>query len=295
MIARRWLFRLMLALAALPVLAGMARAEGVLHVVSAAPAHYPEASKQVPLPTTAVNAREVARLFERQQGRLFREVRAHVLVDGQATRAAILEALDRLQEEVKAGDLVVLYLAGHGGAVGDGSWSFAPFDFDPERPGETDFRDRDLAARLGRLPAPALVFLESCHSGQAGRSLTAAANVAWFFACQADEEGVEVGFWQSGLFTQALVEGLEGRADADGDGLVTVGELDAYIRARSGELMEDFKYLEGKGMGLESGKPHVQHPGYRAAGAVSAGQPIVRTNRPARRPQGELSRLLAGK
>jgi hypothetical protein len=42
-----------------------------------------------------------------------------------------------------------------------------------------------------------------------------------------------------GYFTQGLIEGLTGRADVNGDGSVTLTELDAYIFYRVKDLSND--------------------------------------------------------
>ena len=39
-----------------------------------------------------------------------------------------------------------------------------------------------------------------------------------------------------GVFTHALLEALDGKADANGDGIVTLAEVDAYVGARVAEL-----------------------------------------------------------
>jgi hypothetical protein len=229
----------------------------------------------------------VARLLARQQGKLFREVRTHVLADQQATRAGILAALESLRGEVREGDLVVFYLCAHGTDY-QGVWFCVPSDFDCTERSPKLVTDRDIAERLGNLSAPSVVFLESCHSGAAGRSRTTEASiqspgVAWFAGCQAEEEGILVYSWQSGLFTQALTEGLEGRADANGDGVVTVGELSAYIRARSAELLGEFNEVDKRRSVLARNpdwKPHRQHPEYHASGTVQDGLAIARVASP---------------
>ena len=42
--------------------------------------------------------------------------------------------------------------------------------------------------------------------------------------------------WENGAFTEAMLEGLSGRADLFGDGEVTVSTLDAYISRRVKKL-----------------------------------------------------------
>ena len=64
----------------------------------------------------AKDARDLAALLAEQkgQGRLYGRVEQRVLTDRQATKAAVLEALDWLQHRAGSADTTVLFLAGHG-------------------------------------------------------------------------------------------------------------------------------------------------------------------------------------
>ncbi len=42
--------------------------------------------------------------------------------------------------------------------------------------------------------------------------------------------------WGNGAFTEALVEGLQGKADLFGNGTITIKSLDAYVAQRVKEL-----------------------------------------------------------
>ena len=52
-----------------------------------------------------------------------------------------------------------------------------------------------------------------------------------FTSCEGYEVSREDARWGGGhgVFTWALLDGLKGKADADGDGIVTVGELMDYV------------------------------------------------------------------
>src|SRR5262249_47467868 len=57
-----------------------------------------------------------------------------------------------------------------------------------------------------------------------------------FASCMASEFSAEGPALQNGYFTRALLEGLLGHADANGDGVVTLAELDAYVAERVAAL-----------------------------------------------------------
>jgi len=56
--------------------------------------------------------------------------------------------------------------------------------------------------------------------------------VVTFASSQGRETSEESAAWGHGAFTEALIEGLEGKADLLRDGTITVSELDAFIANR---------------------------------------------------------------
>lgn len=110
------------------------------------------------------------------------------LVDVQATRAAILHELDRLETRSRPGDLVLIYYSGHGTSGQDrdfglplpyASGALVPVDFtaDDSRErmvsrllvGRTDLRPRIEA--LDRGGRRVLAFIDACYSGNTLRGL----------------------------------------------------------------------------------------------------------------------------
>ena len=61
-------------------------------------------------------------------------------------------------------------------------------------------------------------------------------------SCTGGENSVENAALKHGYFTQALTEGLSGRADYNKDGLVYLTELDAYLVNRVKELSNDHQH-----------------------------------------------------
>jgi uncharacterized caspase-like protein len=55
-------------------------------------------------------------------------------------------------------------------------------------------------------------------------------------ACNENQVSQESSALKAGMFTQALVEGLDGKADRDGNGRVDILELFNYSTRRVGEL-----------------------------------------------------------
>lgn len=109
----------------------------------------------------------------------FPEENIRILTDAQATRAAILDALDKFVSETGAEDVVYIHYSGHGSRArdknGDESDGFDEtiLPHDAREPGVPDIRDDELERIFARLPTPhALIVFDSCHSGTVTRSVS---------------------------------------------------------------------------------------------------------------------------
>ncbi|HEV8433877.1 MAG TPA: caspase family protein [Thermoanaerobaculia bacterium] len=119
-----------------------------------------------------------------------------MLTDQEATRAAILDAIDkRLVCAAGKGDIVLFYYSGHGSQVRNTrsdeddfyDESLVPAD---SRRGALDVRDKELRTRFNAIldqGAQLTVVLDSCHSASAARGFDAGAHVR---ALGADERDV---------------------------------------------------------------------------------------------------------
>ncbi len=217
----------------------------------------------------------------------FEPARVTSLVDEQATRARILAALDRLIEQSRPGDTVVIFYSGHGTSRQDQKnlhYSLHPatgaiFPYDTSTTSEQSVIDslivgrRDLRPRFDRLDdgRQVLVILDSCYSRNATRAvalrrgtpksqplfgqlqgfastgteeaypyrnivtLTAAseAEEALDINRQLIAEGVQTIDGQpKGALTDALLHGLQGEANTNGDQVLTLEELFNFTRER---------------------------------------------------------------
>jgi uncharacterized caspase-like protein len=154
-------------------------------------------------------------------------------------------------------DLVVIYFAGHGasevdqrGVERDGlSKYLVPSDADPDDLYSTALPMDEMQNVLARIEAERItVFLDACYSGAAGgrtfaSTKTRAVNVDDIFlerltrskgraivtASRPSEVSVELPELGHGLFTYYLVRGLQGYADLNRDGIVSLQELYEYL------------------------------------------------------------------
>ena len=193
----------------------------------------------------AKDARDLAAALKVHEGKLFARVETRTLTDAQATRQNIEESLDWLAKKVKAEDYVIVFVAGHGNIDSLGHYYFVPHDYEPGRD-RTAVRWTSFHDTLSRLPGKRFLILDTCRSGSAGglgapvapadslKGLTAQGLIT-YAACMAGEFSFEAtgqGPIQNGYFTGALIEALSGKADVNGDGVVTLAEVDAYVANR---------------------------------------------------------------
>ena len=203
------------------------------------------------------DARAVRDFLRRPEGGGFAPGDVLLLENEQATLAGVRGALDTFLPKAGAGDLIFIFLAGHGGP-------------DPYAPQNLYFILHDT--KLADMPATALpmaelqealdhkvraerlvVFVDTCHSaGLSGEGLVRTRggenNLINLYASklftetgravmtssdvnEVSREGTRWGGGH-GLFTWAILEGLRGGADLNSDRFVTAGELFGYVRNR---------------------------------------------------------------
>ena len=191
----------------------------------------------------AGDAESVAARFRSQEGKLFSHVVARTLMDEQATTDNICRELRELQGRARPGDLVVVVFVGHGGTDKHShEWGYETRDWNGSA--NSHVKTSDLRTTVGTLPprgVQVVVLLDTCHAGALN---LLGQGVVVFAACLPEEEGSSLTDRGSrnlhvragGLFTTAVLEGLDGKADTNGDGIVTLSELDTYVANRVDQL-----------------------------------------------------------
>lgn len=180
----------------------------------------------------------------------FKPDHVFTLTNGEATRQNILSLLgDKFADPnmVQHEDRVLVFYAGHGAtrklASGRELGYIIPVDADlTDYEGSaismTNFQDISEA-----IPAKHLLFImDSCYSGLAltrGGGIAASQNYLYeisrrearqmFTAGGADQQVADNGPNGHSVFTWTLLQGLDGRADLNGDGVITATELAAYV------------------------------------------------------------------
>lgn len=173
------------------------------------------------------------------EGGAVSDERLHILIDEDATREKILNALQSIADNADENDVVMLYISGHG-LVG----SFLPVDFD-------GYNNRINYEEINEILATSrakhkVCLADACHSGSllSSRSLdehlsnyylkwkNLPSSVAFILSSGENEVSLEHSGMRQGIFSHFLMQGLKGDADTNRDQLVTVSELFSFIRDR---------------------------------------------------------------
>lgn len=219
------------------------------------------------------DARSIAKALKKQEGKLFGEVHYKLLLNEKGTRENILEGMSKFLGMASYDDLVIIFMAGHG--VKDkqtGSYYFITHDARPDTLmtrgllwSTFDEAQKRLASNVSKV----MLWIDTCHAGamkvamrgaEAGEELSQALKSAEgtfvLAASKPGEESEESARFKlpgetggHGVFTYALLEGLQHKADMDNDKSITVSELNSYVAKRVPRL------TKGK-----------QHPFFRMSG-----------------------------
>jgi WD40 repeat protein len=192
----------------------------------------------------AKDARDLERALRAQAGRgLFRAVETRLVLNADATRDNIADALEWLYRAGTATDIAIVLFAGHA-VLAENQPYFVPVNVAPDNIVGRAMPDVEIKRLLSRIPGRVVAFFDVCHAaaffegrGIARPDMTAFLNelreprrgIVPFVATSARQIARERPGLNNGAFTHALLDGLDGGADRDGNGLVTVEELRHYV------------------------------------------------------------------
>jgi hypothetical protein len=192
-----------------------------LYMVSVGQTYTDKGQKLTKLPCCEKDAIDMFRWAESQKGKLFDQVHARKMVDGEAKSKDILDALRGLKDKVKTGDYVIVYLSGHGGVGKDNRFEFCAYD------GNLGWSE--IQAALRDVRGTVIVILDACHSG----GVNSGDNLIVLSASLRDQcslGGADKD--HNSLYTQFLLEALNGQADMNRDGFISLAEVDAYVSGK---------------------------------------------------------------
>ncbi len=206
-----------------------------------------------------------------------------LLTDEDGSLKNLKKALSDLRK-AQPEDLVLVYFAGHGcpdvhfsdtGAADQLTWKYlVPYDAERENLYATGLPMDELQRLFGHLASQrVVVFLDSCYSGAGERSFSTVGARGTFSdalleelsgegrvvlaASDANELAFEADDLGHGVFTHFLMKGLQGEADPDGAGTVTLPQLYTYLSDR---IPREASKLGGRQHPVLKGDPGSEFP-----------------------------------
>ena len=214
------------------------------------------------------DARGISNLLLQSAGRIFKSVTIDTLFDELATIANIKERINTFKTKIRPEDVFLFYYAGHG-IMNEPAEGTKPDFYLVLHPvvqmvgNEEMLRNNGLPAKglrelLVEIPAQKqLVIFDACNSGGAMNVFTRGAGEEAAISQLARSTGFtvlastnqeqfasELNELKHGIFTYALLKGLEGDADLMKDGKITVKEIELYLNEIIPVLSEKYKGVQ---------------------------------------------------
>lgn len=205
------------------------------------------------VPITVADAQAVAAVLQNAKYCGYPTGQVKVIHDAGATKAGILSALDQLAAQTKAEHTVFLFYCGHGALGTDGNYYLISQDAKLQNGrvvAGTGVSEGELLAKLRTIAAQrVLLVFNACHSGNILPTLSLATDK--LEASNPDEEAASallgtgqgriilvacreqqvsyIGQGAQTIFTQALIDGLQGKGVRNNNGFISVFSLYEHL------------------------------------------------------------------
>jgi sulfatase modifying factor 1 len=201
------------------------------------------ANPDLNLSFAAADAQALSKVLLDPEVGAYKPENVRLLVDEQATRKNVVSALTTwLGNRVTEDDSVLVFYSGHGalGSANEAYW--VTYDADPEDLAASAVSNADIASAIAALPAKRkITLIDSCFSEATAKQFRAlvpsnvferfkGTGVVTITASTGQQKSVEVG--GHGAFTYHLLNALQGKADANDNGVVELDEIWNYLDER---------------------------------------------------------------
>lgn len=228
---------------------------------------------------TDEDARDVIQFFEKQEGKFYNNVHSYELIKEKAQASDIDSKLNLLNDayqrnEINSDDIILFYFSGHGYLGDDETFYIQPHNFNASSLTKSAISLNEIYDKLNNIECKKLIIIDACKSGtnvaddDKGRPHAKDEQLikmnevihkfgvihnGWtLITSSGEEKSYEHSNYSNGIFTEALLQGLESFADkknaigenigGNNDGYVEVQELFNYIKYRVKELSEAVNY-----------------------------------------------------
>lgn len=216
----------------------VAPVQGRLFVLAVGVSEYKNSQFDLDYPDD--DAEALVKVLKRQKGRAFSDVLTEIYTNGQATVTNVELGLDWLARSCTPKDVAVVLFSGHGIQKQKGLY-YLTHEANLSGVQYTCVNWETVAQKLAITRAKQILFLsDTCYAGSFGDAQLATqtqiadslknAGVLVFASSKGDERSLESDRWRHGAFCHAILNALQGDADANRDKIVTIRELLSYVR-----------------------------------------------------------------
>lgn len=177
------------------------------------------------IPQFSKEMRQDVALVEALRARGVPDENIEVLLDREATRESVVEALSRVSAQTEPDETLLFYYAGHG-VIRDGKIQFANYDWSPEHALKMD----DLTDAMDECRGQVLLTADCCYSGGLMEVASSLEERGLRAACLASASAT-VPSGSNWTFTMTLLEVLSGQrsADLNNDHKITLAEAGELV------------------------------------------------------------------
>ena len=202
-----------------------------------------------PLLSADKDAKDIAKLFKKQEGVFYKKVNIKLLTDREATTYNIINGLKWLKENVTKNDIAMIFIAGHGANDEKNNYNFISYD--------TEIADSESSIQeegiklinsvkfdefqkvILKLPSRVVLMADTCFSGNifsANNNFSSAtmkmknSGAGAVILAASTSSGFSYSGRTNGYFTRAILEAFKNKkTDYDGDGFISDLELSQFV------------------------------------------------------------------
>ena len=205
-----------------------------------------------PLLSADKDAKDIAKLFKKQEGVFYKKVNIKLLTDREATTYNIVNGLKWLKENVTKNDIAMIFIAGHGANDEKNNYNFISYD--------TEIADDESSIQeegiklinsvkfdefqkvILKLPSRVVLMADTCFSGNifsANNNFSSAtmkmknSGAGAVILAASTSSGFSYAGRTNGYFTRAILEAFKNKkTDYDGDGFISDLELSQFVNLK---------------------------------------------------------------
>ena len=204
------------------------------------------------------DARDIEEKIKVQSATLYnpRNIHYELLTDSVATKANITKKIDALMGTIKPQDSFILFVAGHGILL-QNQYYMLTSDFSGQVSDASMISSNEIVEMSKKIKSLSQLFIfDTCHAGgvdtivsglyDARMSVLAKKMGLHIYASASDKQAAMDGYKGNGLFTHALLSGLNNNKEADKnkDGKVTIVGLGDYSKTLTTKISKEIGHSQ---------------------------------------------------